>query len=148
MIPLFVTNAFEGEQLPVYGDGKQVRDWLHVTDHCAAIDFVLRNGSAGEVYNIGGGCELENLDVVSRIVELCGADPSLVRHVDDRPGHDRRYSLECSKLRELGWSPATQFDTGLAETVTWYRENRNWWEPIKTGAYREYYDEQYASRLA
>ena len=148
MIPLFVTNAFDGEQLPVYGDGKQVRDWLHVADHCAAIEFVMRNGQAGAVYNIGGGCELENIDVVSQIVKLCGADPDTVRHVDDRPGHDRRYSLECSKLRELGWEPERTFQRGLDETVTWYRDNRAWWEPIKTGGYREYYEAQYASRLS
>lgn len=148
MIPLFVTNAFEGEQLPVYGDGKQVRDWLHVSDHCAAIEFVMANGTAGEAYNVGGGCELENLDVVGRIVELCGASENIIRHVDDRPGHDRRYSLDCAKLGALGWEPACDFGSGLDETVAWYRDNRAWWEPIKTGAYREYYNEQYASRLS
>ena len=147
MIPLFVTNAFDGEELPVYGDGKQIRDWLHAADHCAAIDFVMRNGEAGEAYNVGGGCELENLEVVARIVALTGAEETLVRHVDDRPGHDRRYSLECSKLHALGWAPEHDFESGLAETVAWYRDNREWWEPIKSGAYREYYRQQYAARL-
>ena len=148
MIPLFVTNAFEGESLPVYGDGKQVRDWLHVSDHCAAIEFVMKNGPAGAVYNVGGGCELENLDVVRQIVALCHSDESIVRHVDDRPGHDRRYSLDCSKLQALGWAPERDFASGLAETVAWYSDNRDWWEPIKTGAYRSYYEEQYAARLS
>ena len=147
LIPLFVTNAFEGDELPVYGDGKQVRDWLHVSDHCAAIDFVMRNAQPGEVFNVGGGCELENLDVVGRIIELCDAESSLVRHVEDRPGHDRRYSLDCGKLHEAGWAPACDFESGLAETVAWYEANRAWWEPIRSGAYREYYEEQYAARL-
>lgn len=147
LIPLFITNAVRGESLPVYGDGKQVRDWLHVSDHCAAIDFVMRNGTQGAVYNIGGECELENLDVVARIVELCGVSDELIRHVEDRPGHDRRYSLDCTKLRSLGWAPEQDFRSGLQNTVDWYRENAAWWEPIKSGAYREYYEQQYASRL-
>ena len=147
LIPLMVTNALEGEPLPVYGDGKQRRDWLHAEDHCAAIELVLRREAGGGVFNIGSSDEHENLDVVMRIVQLTGADPALVRHVDDRPGHDRRYSLDSSKLHELGWRPERDFETGLAETVRWYRENRAWWEPIKTGAYREYYARQYAERL-
>ncbi|MFQ5426753.1 MAG: dTDP-glucose 4,6-dehydratase, partial [Gaiellales bacterium] len=148
LIALFTTNALDGETLPLYGDGRQVRDWLHVDDHCAAIGLVLREGGFGEVYNIGADCELENRDVASRIVELCGADPALIRHVDDRPGHDRRYSLDSSRLRALGWRPATGFDEGLAATVEWYRARRDWWEPIKTGAYLDYYRRQYADRLA
>jgi dTDP-glucose 4,6-dehydratase len=146
LIPLFVTNALDGEPLPVYGDGRQRREWLHVRDHCAAVELVLREGAAGEVYNVGGE-EHENLELTSRILELIGADGSLVRHVDDRPGHDRRYSLDDAKLRALGWSPHHSLEDGLAETVEWYRDNRAWWEPIKSGAYREYYRQQYAERL-
>jgi len=148
ILPLFVTNALDGEPLPLYGDGRQTRDWLYVEDHCAAVEHVLREGRAGEVYNCGGGEELENRDVTRRIVELTGADPALVRHVADRPGHDVRYSLDSSKLRALGWEPTWSFDRGLAETVRWYSENRTWWEPIKrSGDYRAYYDRQYAERL-
>jgi dTDP-glucose 4,6-dehydratase len=146
LISLFVTNALDDEPLPVYGDGRQRREWLHVDDHCAAVEVVLRNGASGEAYNVGGE-EHENLAITERILELTGADPGLVRHVDDRPGHDRRYSLDDSKLRGLGWRPQRAFDDGLAETVTWYRDNRAWWEPIKSGAYREYYEQQYAQRL-
>ena len=146
-LPLFITNALEGEPLPVYGDGRQRREWLQVEDHCSAIDVALRKGSAGEVYNVGGQ-ERENLEVVRRILDLTGASPDLVRHVEDRPGHDRRYSVDSSKLRGLGWSPQHAFDAGgLEETVAWYRENREWWEPIKSGEYRAYYAEQYAARL-
>ena len=148
LVPLFVTNALDGEPLPVYGDGRQVRDWLHVEDHCAGIEFVLREGAPGEIYNVGGGNERENIEITQRIVELTGADASLVRHVTDRPGHDRRYSLDTSKLRGLGWEPRQGFDEGLADTVAWYRDNRSWWEPIKSGEYLEYYRRQYAERLA
>jgi dTDP-glucose 4,6-dehydratase len=147
LIPLMVTNALEGEPLPVYGDGRQRRDWLHAEDHCAGIELVLRKGAGGGVFNIGAGTECENLDVVRRIVELTGAEPDLVRHVADRPGHDRRYSLDSSRLHELGWRTERDFEAGLAETVAWYRDNRAWWEPIKSGAYREYYARQYAERL-
>jgi dTDP-glucose 4,6-dehydratase len=147
LVPLFVTNALDGLPLPVYGDGRQVRDWLHVDDHCAAIELVLRTGAAGEIYNIGGGHEVENLEVTHRILELTEADPSLVRHVEDRPGHDRRYSLDSSKLTALGWRPERDFASGLAETVDWYRANRAWWEPIKSGEYLAYYRRQYADRL-
>jgi dTDP-glucose 4,6-dehydratase len=147
LIPLFVTNALDGESLPVYGDGRQRREWLHVGDHCSAVELVLREGAAGETYNIGGE-EHENLEITSRILELTGADPELVRHVDDRPGHDRRYSLDDSKVRGLGWVPRRSLAEGLAETVEWYRANRAWWEPIKSGEYREYYERQYAERLA
>jgi dTDP-glucose 4,6-dehydratase len=147
-LPLFITNAFEGKHLPVYGDGRQSREWLHVEDHCAAIEIALRKGGAGEVYNVGGQ-ERENMDVVRRILDLTGASPDLVRHVEDRPGHDRRYSVDSTKLQGLGWAPQHSFDAGgLAETVDWYRENREWWEPIKSGDYKRYYDEQYAARLS
>jgi dTDP-glucose 4,6-dehydratase len=146
LIPLFITNALDGEPLPVYGDGRQRREWLHVDDHCAAVEAVLRNGASGAAYNVGGE-EHENLAITERILELTGADPGLVRHVEDRPGHDRRYSLEDSRIRALGWSPQWALDDGLAETVAWYRENRAWWEPIKSGEYRAYYEQQYAERL-
>ena len=146
-IPLFVTNALDGEQLPLYGDGRQVRDWLFVEDHCAGIELVLREGAAGEVYNVGGGDEHENLEVANRLLELTGADRELLRRVEDRPGHDRRYSLETAKLRALGWRPEMSFADGLRATVDWYRENRAWWEPIKSGSYREYYEQQYGQRL-
>jgi dTDP-glucose 4,6-dehydratase len=147
IIPLFVTNALDGEALPLYGDGRQVRDWLHVEDHCSAVELVLREGARGEVYNVGAGEELENRDLTRTILELTGADQSLVRHVEDRLGHDRRYSLEVSRLRALGWAPKRTLADGLPETVAWYRDNRQWWEPIKSGEYRSYYQRQYAERL-
>jgi dTDP-glucose 4,6-dehydratase len=147
LIPLFVTNALEGEPLPLYGDGRQVRDWIHVEDHCAAIELVLREGVSGEVYNVGADHERANIDVARRILELTGADPSLLRHVEDRPGHDRRYSLDTSKLHALGWKAQRSWDDGLAEAVAWYRDNRSWWEPLKSGEYREYYARQYTQRL-
>jgi dTDP-glucose 4,6-dehydratase len=147
IIPLFVTNALDREALPVYGDGRQQREWLHAEDHCAAVELVLREGQSGEIYNVGGE-ELENLEVTHRILELTGAGEDLIRHVDDRAGHDRRYSLDDSKVRGLGWSPQHAFaETGLAETVAWYRDNRAWWEPIKSGEYRRYYEQQYGARL-
>jgi dTDP-glucose 4,6-dehydratase len=148
LIPLFTTNALDGEPLPLYGDGTQVRDWLHVEDHCAAIELVLREGGPGEIYNVGGGEEVENRAIASRIVELAGADPALLRSVADRPGHDRRYSLDSGKLRGLGWQPGHTLAGGLPETVEWYRANRAWWEPIKSGEYRAYYERQYAERLS
>jgi dTDP-glucose 4,6-dehydratase len=146
LVPLFVTNAVDGLPLPVYGDGRQRREWLHAEDHCAAVELVLREGEPGGVYNVGGE-ERENLDVIGRIVELTGADPALVRHVDDRPGHDRRYSVDSARVRALGWEPRRELEAGLAETVGWYRENRAWWEPIKSGEYLDYYKRQYAERL-
>ena len=148
LIPLMTTNALEGQALPVYGDGKQIRDWLWVEDHCAGIETVLRRGEPGEVYNVGGDDERENLEIVEHVLRLTGADASLIRHVEDRAGHDRRYSLDTSKLRSLGWEPRKPFEEGIAETVAWYLENRSWWEPIKSGEYREYYERQYAARLA
>jgi len=147
LVPLFVTNALDGEPLPVYGDGRQTRDWLHVADHCAGIELVLREGAPGEIYNVGGGDERENLEVTGRILQLAGRDASLVRHVHDRPGHDRRYSLDSSRIRGLGWRPERTFEDGLAETVDWYRRNRAWWEPLKSAEYRAYYARQYAERL-
>ncbi len=147
LVPLFVTSALDGEALPVYGDGKQVREWLHAEDHCAGIELVLYEGDPGEIYNVGGE-DHENIEVTHRILELTGADPSLVRHVEDRAGHDRRYAVDDSKLRALGWAPEHSFgEGGLPATVDWYRSNRTWWEPIKSGEYRTYYDEQYANRL-
>jgi dTDP-glucose 4,6-dehydratase len=147
LVPLFVTNAVDGLPLPVYGDGLQRREWLHAEDHCAAVELVLREGEPGGVYNVGGE-ERENLGVIERIVDLTGADPALVRHVDDRPGHDRRYSVDSTRVRALGWEPRHELEAGLAETVGWYRENRAWWEPIKSGEYLDYYKRQYAERLA
>jgi dTDP-glucose 4,6-dehydratase len=147
LVPLFVTNAVDGLPLPVYGDGLQRREWLHAEDHCAAVELVLREGEPGGVYNVGGE-ERENLDVIERIVDLTGADPALVRHVDDRPGHDRRYSVDSARVRALGWQPRRELEAGLAETVAWYRENRAWWEPLKSGEYLDYYKRQYAERLA
>ncbi|MGH3093335.1 MAG: dTDP-glucose 4,6-dehydratase, partial [Gaiellaceae bacterium] len=142
LIPLFVTNALDGLPLPVYGDGRQRREWLHAEDHCSGIELVLREGESGGVYNVAGE-ELENLDVVRRIVELTDASPALVRHVEDRPGHDRRYSVDASRLRALGWEPRREFDEALVETVAWYRDNRSWWERIKSGEYLDYYKRQY-----
>ena len=143
IVPLFISNALDGEPLPVYGDGRNVRDWLYVEDNCAAIDLVLRKGEPGGVYNVGGGNEIENLDLTRRILALLGKDEGLVRYVADRPGHDRRYAVDCAKLRALGWAPRTSFEDGLAATVAWYRDHRAWWEPIKTGEFRRYYEEQY-----
>jgi dTDP-glucose 4,6-dehydratase len=136
LIPLFVTNMLDGEPLPLYGDGKQVRDWLYVEDHCAGIEVVLREGAPGEIYNVGADNERYNIDVVELLFGLTGADRGLLRRVDDRPGHDRRYSVDSSKLQALGWQRETSFEDGLTQTVEWYRENRAWWEPIKSGEYR------------
>jgi dTDP-glucose 4,6-dehydratase len=147
VLPLFITNCFDGIPLPVYGDGRQRREWLHVDDHCAAIELVMRKGEKGNVYNVGGQ-ERENMEVVRRILDLTGASADLVRMVEDRPGHDRRYAVDSTKVRDLGWAPKHSFDSGgLEETVEWYREHREWWEPIKQGDYRRYYEQQYAHRL-
>lgn len=147
LIPLCILNALAGDPLPVYGDGGQVRNWLWVEDNCAAIDAVLERGRPGEVYNVGGPDELPNIEVVRMIVDLCGRDPSLIEHVPDRPGHDRRYSLDSAKARELGWEPQVSFAEGLRRTVEWYRENAWWWEPIRSGEYRDYYERQYGRAL-
>jgi dTDP-glucose 4,6-dehydratase len=149
LIPLCVLNALHGDKLPVYGDGRQVRNWLYVDDFCRGIHAVLERGRAGEAYNVGGPDECENIDVVRRIVELTGGDESLIEYVTDRPGHDRRYSLASDKIRsELGWEPEVRFDEGIARTVDWYRDNRAWWEPIRSGEYREYYERQYGRSLS
>jgi dTDP-glucose 4,6-dehydratase len=144
IVPLFITNAIDGEALPVYGDGQNVRDWLYVDDNCAGIDLVLREGAAGEVYNIGGGNEVTNLDLTGRILGLLGKSPDLIRFVTDRPGHDRRYAVDCSKLQALGWRPAMSFEAGLEHTVSWYRDHPDWWRKIKSGEWRDYYEKQYA----
>ena len=147
VIPLFVTNAIDDIQVPLYGDGLNERDWLHVEDHCRAVDLLIDAGENGEVYNIGGGNDVRNLDLTHRILQLAGKDESLIRYVADRPGHDRRYSLDTTKLRGLGWTPGIEFDSGLAATVEWYRQNEWWWRPIKDGdpAFRAYYDTQYGA---
>jgi dTDP-glucose 4,6-dehydratase len=147
LIPLTILNALHGDALPVYGDGMQVRNWIHSTDFARAIGHVLEHGTPGEVYNAGGPDEEANIDVVRRIVELTGASESQIEHVVDRPGHDRRYSLSSEKVRALGWAPRVRFDEGLAETVAWYRENSWWWEPIRSGEYRRYYERQYGRSL-
>lgn len=143
IIPLFITNAIDDQPLPVYGDGLNVRDWLYVEDNCAAVDLVLREGVLGEVYNIGGGNEVQNLALTRGILERLGKSESLIRHVEDRPGHDRRYAVDCAKVQALGWRPAMLFDEGLAHTVAWYREHEGWWRPLKSGEWREYYSQQY-----
>lgn len=147
LIPLMVLNAMHGDPLPVYGDGRNVRNWIHADDFARAIDTVLSDGTPGEVYNAGGPDELENLDVVHRILELTGRDESLIRYVDDRKGHDRRYSLSSDKVRALGWEPRIRFDDGLPATVEWYRDNEWWWGPIRSGEYREYYEQHYGIEL-
>lgn len=149
LIPLFVTNLLEDEPVPVYGDGLQVRDWLHVEDHARGILHVLEHGRLGHAYNIGGGTPRTNLEITQRLLDLCGRSfETHVRHVLDRPGHDRRYALDSSKARALGWSPRRDFETGLAETVAWYRDNDTWWRPIKSGTFSDYYKRQYAERGA
>jgi dTDP-glucose 4,6-dehydratase len=147
LIPLMVLNALHGDGLPVYGDGQQVRNWIHATDFARGIGHVLDHGVPGEVYNVGGPDECPNLDVVRRIIGLTGAGEDLIEYVPDRPGHDRRYSLSSDKVRALGWEPRVRFEEGLAETVEWYRENRWWWEPIRSGEYREYYERHYGRAL-
>ncbi|MCP4642066.1 MAG: dTDP-glucose 4,6-dehydratase [bacterium] len=146
VLPLFVTNAIDDEPLPLYGDGRQVRDWLHVQDHCRGIDCVLRNGEPGEIYNVAGGNERENIVLTKRILELTGKGEDLIKPVKDRPGHDRRYSVDSSKLKALGWRPETDWDDGIADTVRWYQDNEDWWRKIKSGAFREYYEKQYGQR--
>jgi dTDP-glucose 4,6-dehydratase len=148
LIPLMIVNALHDKPLPVYGDGGNVRDWLHVEDHCQALLAVLERGRAGEVYNIGGGAEWRNLDLVRALLRLLGKGENLIRFVADRPGHDRRYAIEPSKIRnELGWKPAHTFEQGLAETVRWYVDHAAWWEHVNSGAYRQYFDTQYRARL-
>ncbi len=148
LIPLMVLNALHGDPLPVYGDGMQVRNWIHASDFAAAIGHVLEHGREGEVYNAGGPDEEANMTVIRRILELTGADESQIEHVTDRPGHDRRYSLSSQKVRALGWEPRVRFDQGLEQTVAWYRDNAWWWEPIRSGDYRAYYERQYGRSLS
>jgi dTDP-glucose 4,6-dehydratase len=147
LIPLMVLNALAGDRLPVYGDGGNVRNWLFVEDFARGIGHALAHGAPGEVYNCGGPDECDNLTVVRRILELTGRDESLIEFVTDRPGHDRRYSLACEKLRGLGWSAQVRFEEGLARTVDWYRDNEWWWAPVRSGAYREYYERHYGRAL-
>jgi dTDP-glucose 4,6-dehydratase len=148
LIPLCVLNALSGDPLPVYGDGRQVRNWLYVEDFCRAIHTVLLRGRPGEAYNVGGPDECQNMEVVRRVLDLTGRDESLIEHVRDRPGHDRRYSLASEKIRsELGWEPRVRLTEGLERTVEWYRHNEWWWAPIRSGEYREYYERQYGRAL-
>jgi dTDP-glucose 4,6-dehydratase len=147
LIPLMVLNALHGDSLPVYGDGMQVRNWIHATDFARAIGHVLEHGTPGEVYNAGGPDEEPNIEVVKRILDATGTGEDLIEYVPDRPGHDRRYSLSSDKVRALGWEPRVRFADGLANTVAWYRDNRWWWEPIRSGDYRAYYERQYGRAL-
>jgi dTDP-glucose 4,6-dehydratase len=148
IIPLFITNLIDDIPVPLYGDGQNERDWLHVNDHCRAVDLLIDRGVAGEVYNIGGGNQVKNLDLTHRILELVGKPTSLIKPVADRQGHDRRYSLDTSKLEATGWRPRANFEQGLAQTVAWYRENERWWRPIKDEdpEFRKYYQGQYGNR--
>jgi len=148
LIPLMITNAMAGQAMPVYGDGKQVRDWVHVLDLCAAVAAVVENGRVGEVYNVGGGNEVRNIDLVRQILSLTGAAGSLVRFVPDRPGHDVRYAMNHTKLTaELGWKPIREFSSGLAQTVAWYQANGAWLDMVRTGEYMAYFERQYGARL-
>ncbi|OGH60060.1 MAG: dTDP-glucose 4,6-dehydratase [Candidatus Magasanikbacteria bacterium RIFCSPHIGHO2_01_FULL_33_34] len=144
LIPLFVTNLLEGKKVPVYGDGKQVREWIYTEDHCNAIDVILHKAKAGSVYNIGSGDEIENIEITKLILEYLGYDEKMIEYVKDRPGHDKRYALDANKLKnELGWEAKVNFRDGLKKTVDWYRENEDWWKKIKDGSYLEYYKKQY-----
>ncbi|HEX9725248.1 MAG TPA: dTDP-glucose 4,6-dehydratase [Vicinamibacteria bacterium] len=150
LIPLFITNSLQDEPVPIYGDGLQVRDWLHVEDHCRGLSLLMDKGRPGETYNIGGGTELTNMELTTRILALVGKPSSLIKKVSDRPGHDRRYSLDTTRLRSLGWRPSVDFDTGLAATVEWYRSNQGWWKAIKSGSheYRRFYQKHYGEEPA
>ncbi|MBI4833233.1 MAG: dTDP-glucose 4,6-dehydratase [Planctomycetes bacterium] len=144
VIPLFITNALEGKPLPLYGDGKNVRDWIYVEDNCEAIDLVLRKGKPGEIYNIGGQCERQNIEITKTILSELGKPESLIKHVKDRPGHDRRYALDVSKIKkELGWEPLYTFEQGIRKTIRWYQDNREWWKRVKSGEYLKYYKKHY-----
>ena len=144
LFPLFITNLMEGKKVPVYGDGMNVRDWLYVEDHCAAIDLILRKGKIGETYCIGGDSEKTNMEITKKIIELMGKDESSIEYVKDRPGHDRRYAIDFSKIKqELGWEPQINFEEGLQKTIEWYKNNESWWKNIKSGEYQEYYAKQY-----
>ncbi len=146
-IPLMIAQAMAGESLPVYGDGLNVRDWVHVADHCRAVDLVLHRGREGEVYNIGGGCEMKNIDVARLILWALGKSDKLIQFVKDRPGHDRRYAMSYAKLnREFGWEPRWDFREGLADTIRWYRENTAWLDEVRSGQYRDYFELHYVRR--
>lgn len=147
VVPLFATNAIDFLPLPVYGDGRQMREYQYVTDHCEAIDLVLHKGDLGEIYNIGTGVEVENMMMIDVLLETLGRPYDLIRHVTDRPGHDRRYSLDISKITALGWSPRHTPEQAIAQTAEWYRDNEWWWRKIKSGEFREYYEKQYGDRL-
>lgn len=147
LIPLMIANAHEDKPLPIYGDGKNVRDWIHVLDHCRGIKRAMEDGIKGEVYNFGGDAERENLFVVTEILKLVGKGEDLITYVTDRPGHDRRYAMDSSKARaQLGWTPDYTFEEGLKQTVQWYLDNKPWWERVRSGAYQEYYEKQYSGR--
>lgn len=148
LIPLMIINALNDKELPVYGDGLNVRDWLHVEDHCQAIDLVLHNGRDGEVYNVGGNNERTNIEIVKTILKALEKPESLIKYVKDRPGHDRRYAIDATKLRtELGWTPKYTFETGIQQTIKWYLDNKEWWENIISGEYQDYFKSQYGDRL-
>ena len=146
LIPLFITNALEDKPLPVYGDGQQIRDWIHVLDHCSGIDTALHKGQPGEAYNVGGGNERTNMFITQTVLELLGKPDNLITYVKDRAGHDRRDSLDTTKLRALGWAPQKDLATGLRETVEWYLNNRQWWQALKAGEFKEFYERQYTKR--
>jgi dTDP-glucose 4,6-dehydratase len=149
LIPLFLTNLLRDQSVPVYGDGQQIRDWIHVRDHCAAVALVWRRGRPGEVYNIGGRSERSNLQITHLLLNLLGKPPGLIRHVPDRPGHDRRYAIDCTKVeRELGWRPQVPFEEGLRETVRWYQEHPDWVAQVRSGEYLRYYERQYGAGAA
>jgi dTDP-glucose 4,6-dehydratase len=148
LIPLFVTNALDDLPLPLYGDGRQRRDWLYVSDHAGAIDHVLRHGASGATYNVPGGTEMENVEVVRLLLDRLGKPWSLVRHVEDRPGHDRRYAMDGSRIAALGWRNRISFADGLAETIDWFRDHEAWWRAIRSGDWDAYYERQYGARLA
>ena len=148
MIPLFVTNALENKPLPLYGDGRNVRDWIHVLDHCNAILFLLQQGKDGEVYNVSGDAPKENIEITRLILKILGKPTNLIRWVQDRPGHDRRYSIDGAKLKALGFKPKLRFADGMEKTVRWYQENTSWWRKIKSGVFRDYYQKQYGQRMA
>lgn len=144
VIPLFITNLLEGKKVPLYGDGRNVREWIYVTDHCHAIDIILQKGIDGEIYNIGTGDEIANIDLTRKVLERCGASEDMIEPVADRAGHDRRYALDSSKLRALGWQAQQSFDGGLTATVQWYKDHGDWWQPLKSGErYQSYYKRQY-----
>lgn len=147
LIPLFTMNLLEGKTVPVYGDGMQVREWIYTEDHCRAIDLIAQKGNPGEVYNIGSGYRVPNIEITKKLLVLTGRDETAIEYVKDRPGHDRRYAINSNKLRtELGWEPQVTFDEGLKQTVEWYKQNREWVDRCRTGAYREYYENQYLKR--